>query len=82
MHYWISYVPSRKPIGPGGHNNLSTSVLEGLLHFISPFYGQNLCLFWSFITFQVTMLYLFSAKQYCEPNVPVEVVTTYSNINI
>ena len=28
------------------------------------------------------MLYLFSAKQYYEPNVPVEVVTTYSNVHI
>ena len=24
------------PPGPGGHNNLSNSVLEGLLYFISP----------------------------------------------
>ena len=24
--------------GPGGHNNLSNSVLEGLLYFISPLY--------------------------------------------
>ena len=55
VHYWISYcarqalgVPqpqSKGPPGPGGHNNLSNSVLEGLLYFISPLYGQNLCLF-------------------------------------
>ena len=43
MHYWISYcarqalgVPrpqAKGPPGPGGHNNLSNSVLEGLLYF-------------------------------------------------
>ena len=48
MHYWISYCarqalgvqqPQAKgPPGPGGHNNLSNSVLEGLLYFISPLF--------------------------------------------
>ena len=91
MHYWISYcarqalgVPQpqpKGPSGPGGHNNLSNSVLEGLLYFISPLYRQNLCLFWRFITLS-EYVFLFSEKQYYEQNVHVEVVTTYSNINI
>ena len=29
---------TKGPPGPGGHNNLSNSVLEGLLYFISPLY--------------------------------------------
>ena len=29
---------AKGPPGPGGHNNLSNSVLEGLLYFISPLY--------------------------------------------
>ena len=91
MHYWISYCarqalgvpqPQAKGLpGSGGHNNLSNSVLEGLLYFISPLNGQHFCLFWSFITLSDYAL-PFSAKPYYEPNVPVEVVTTYSNINI
>ena len=77
MHYWISYCARRAlevpqpqakgPPGPGGHNNLSNSVLEGLLYFISPLYGQNLCCFF-YLSLIVTILYLFSAKQYYEPD--------------
>ena len=72
---------AKGPPGPGGHNNLFNSVLEGLLYFISPLYGQNLCLFWRFITLSNYEL-PFSAKQYYEPSVRAEVVTTYFNINI
>ena len=69
---------AKGPPGPGGHNNLSNSVLEGLLYFISPLYGQDLCLFWRFFTLSDYTL----TFQYHEPNVRAEVVTTYFNINI
>ena len=52
MHYWISYCARQAlgvlqpqaegPPGPGGHNNLSNSVLEGFFilfhHFIDKIY--------------------------------------------
>ena len=67
MHYWISYSACQ-----------ALGVLQPLLYFISPLYGQMSIL----EIYHCDMLYLFSAKQYYEPNVPVEVVTTYSNIDI
>ena len=91
MHHWISYyarqalgVPqpqAKGPPGPGGHNNLSNSVLEGLLYFISLLNCQNLCLFLRFMTLS-DYVFLFSKKKYYEQNIPVDMVTPYSNINI
>ena len=89
MHYWISYyacqalgVPqpqAKGPPGPGGYNNVSNSVLEGFLFF---YFTTLWTKFMSILEIYHLKFYIFSGKQYYQPNVCVKVITTYLNINI
>ena len=84
-------MPAR-PWGSRSHRLRDPQGLEGTITCLIVYWRDFFILFDHFIEkmyvyfgellLKVTMLYIFSAKQYYEPNVCAEVVTTYFNIRI